>query len=93
MSHVPFSEAERQRLRKNLNRSRPSHEVVLSAADALRLLNGYEELLVEREVPLVVDYVECPSCGGIHTDTCHQCKGAGVVPRLTGGHRRPPPYH
>ena len=33
-------------LRERFNRSRPGHEVVLEAPDALRLLDSYENLII-----------------------------------------------
>ena len=43
-----FPKKERDVLRRNLIRSRPGHEVVLSSEDALKLLDAYESWLPGR---------------------------------------------
>lgn len=56
MLYNPIPQEERDRLRKNLERSTPTREVALSAQDSLQLLTAYEDAL--REIDRLNERVE-----------------------------------
>ena len=69
---------------KLLDEFKPSASWTATLPRLKELLGNYHIITSRPSTKIDVEYVECPSCGGKHCSTCHQCKGVGVVPRRLG---------